>query len=142
VWHLKGDDDRASADLDRALAVDPGNSSAWTARGNLFLTHSHWADAINAYDKVLAADPGRLEAYVNRGTTYARLADYNHAISDFDAALRLGGRAAELFADLGLVQMQTGNYGAAIVNFRFRACDCARRREDPVQPRNRETEKC
>ncbi len=79
----------AFADLDRAIALDPANSSAFRERSNAFRS-------THALDRALAdaAEAVRLDskdalAFDNRGNVFAEKGEYDRALRDYDAAVRL-----------------------------------------------------
>jgi protein O-GlcNAc transferase len=58
---------KARADARRALAADPGNSSAWRKLGDAMMRLKRYKKAIASYDRALALAPDRLPIWRKRG---------------------------------------------------------------------------
>lgn len=80
---------RAIADFDRALALDPAYASAYLLRGIAFSSLNEYQNAIENFDRALAPDSRNTFAYAHRAIAYRKLKNYEQAIADFDYALLL-----------------------------------------------------
>jgi tetratricopeptide (TPR) repeat protein len=78
---IKKDYDRALADHERAIKVDPKNPAAYMNRGNTYLAKQDYERAVADFDQAIKLNPKYAEAFFNRG-----IAKRNHG----DAA---GGEA-------------------------------------------------
>jgi tetratricopeptide (TPR) repeat protein len=80
-YEIKKDYDRALADHERAIKVDPKNPAAYMNRGNTYLAKQDYERAVADFDQAIKLNPKYAEAFFNRG-----IAKRNHG----DAA---GGEA-------------------------------------------------
>src|SRR5450755_915794 len=96
----KGDDDRAIADYDQALKLDPNYALAYNNSGNAHFLKKNYDRAIADYDQAIRIDPlpgvvaddrGRTSTnvYNNRGYAYFAKKDFARAIADYDRAVKV-----------------------------------------------------
>src|SRR5690606_26337158 len=71
-----GQYERAIADCDRALALDPNYALAYVNRGTMFGELGQHERAMLDYDRALALDPTFALAYVGRGRSYGALGEH------------------------------------------------------------------
>ena len=108
LYAAQGDYDRAVADCDRIIQIDPNFAEAYLHRGLALLARGEPGRAVKDFDRVLALNQpdamtfeGRLstryaELYQARGDARAQLGDAAGAKADHDQAARL--RAGEIEA--------------------------------------------
>src|SRR5438034_1100106 len=99
VWMEKKEHDKAIADFDYALQINPNDSSALTNRGLAWAAKNArgiaWSGkkdhekAIKDYDAALAINPKSAIVYFNRGISRKATKDYGKAIQDYDESIRL-----------------------------------------------------
>lgn len=92
AYARRGDLDRAIADYNRAIRIDPKSAPFYYNRGN---AHSRKGDidrAIADYTQTIQLDPAYGAAYRDRGFAYETKGDSKHAIADFTQAIQLIGR--------------------------------------------------
>jgi tetratricopeptide (TPR) repeat protein len=80
---------RAIADFDRALALDPSYASAYLLRGIAYSSLSAYQHAIENFDRTLALDSRNTLAYAHRAIANRKLKNYEQSLADFDRALIL-----------------------------------------------------
>jgi tetratricopeptide (TPR) repeat protein len=80
TYAAHGDLDRAAADFDRALALDPADIAALRGRGNL---HFNMKDYDRLSSTTTRPMPTSRRSFEYRGRAYAARHDYVHAIADF-----------------------------------------------------------
>ena len=68
----KGEYDRALADLDKALGLDPKSAPALTARASIYLANGELDRAIADYDTAIQIDPGKWERLPRPGQRSSR----------------------------------------------------------------------
>jgi tetratricopeptide (TPR) repeat protein len=83
------DAQKAGADYDRAVALDPANATNIVIRGNLHGLAGDDAEALKAYEKALALNPNMAEALGARGSVRVRREQYDAGIADLERALAL-----------------------------------------------------
>ena len=79
----KGDYDRAIADYNKALELDPKDATAYNNRGFTYDNKGDYDKAIADYDAAIRLNPEYARAYNNRGFTYDKKGDYDRAIADY-----------------------------------------------------------
>ena len=75
--------DRAIADYDKALKLDPAFASAYDSRGVTYSIKGEYDRALADSNKALELDPAFASAYINRGLIYNKQHKYNEAVADF-----------------------------------------------------------
>ena len=88
AYYDKGDDDRAIADFNEAIRLDPKFAYAYSSRG---LAYDHKGDSPRQ-PRLQRGDPARSKyapAYSNRGNAYYQKGDNDRAIADYNEAIRL-----------------------------------------------------
>src|SRR5215510_9047323 len=63
AWRSKGDNERAIADYDQAIRLDPKNAVAYYNRGNAWWGKGDLDRAIADYDQAIGLDPKDTAAY-------------------------------------------------------------------------------
>lgn len=113
--------DRAIADFDAAIQVNPKYSIAYYNRG---IAHSELGDldrAIADFDKAIELDPDDPDALDQRGVAFFELRDYGRAIADYDEAVRLDPEFAAAYYHRGIaygaiaeLELGTADYNKAL----------------------------
>ena len=85
----KGEYDRALADLDKALGLDPKSAPALTARASIYLANGELDRAIADYDTAIQIDPGNGNAFLGRANAHRGKHDLERAKQDLEAVLRV-----------------------------------------------------
>ena len=120
----------ALADLDRAIALDGKNASAYRLRGDLTRQAGGNLDqAATDLGKAIALDPQDAEAYEQRGIVRTSQRKLAAAIADYDQAIRLRPDYAQAFSDRGVTYYLGGDNDKAVRDY-----DIALRL-DPNRPR-------
>jgi tetratricopeptide (TPR) repeat protein len=83
--------DKAMADFDAAVRVDPTYPFAYDNRGDVWRMRGQFDRAIVEYNEALRRDPGFISAYVNRGMAFQLMGNKRSAKADFDAVLSMPG---------------------------------------------------
>ncbi|MGD8254129.1 MAG: tetratricopeptide repeat protein, partial [Syntrophobacterales bacterium] len=106
----KGQYDRAIADDNKAIEINPGCAQAYTNRGLTFASKRQYDQAISDYNKAIELNPRLAQTYYNRGLAYSQgKAQYAQAISDFTRAIEINPRYAAGYKGRGLNYMILGN---------------------------------
>ena len=82
--------DKAMADYDEAIGLNPRYSEAYNSRGIVLNKLGRFGEAMADYGRAIASDPGNTKCYVNRGFLYLKVKQIGPAISDFRKACELG----------------------------------------------------
>ena len=86
----KGDHDRAIADYDEAIRLDPKDAMAYhESRHRLARQEGATIARSPTIYEAIRLDPKDRLAYLNRGNAWHAKKDFDHAIADYDEAIRL-----------------------------------------------------
>ena len=113
AWHEKGDDAKAAANLERAVALDPSDKTAWLNLGSLRLAARQLEPARDAFVKASALDPRSVDALSGLASIAFQRREYGQAEGLLQAALRVSPGNAEMQFHLALVKRAMGNPEAA-----------------------------
>jgi tetratricopeptide (TPR) repeat protein len=91
TWLLKGEPERAMADLNRAIALNRKLDEAWVNRGVAWFLKEDFAQAIADFDEALKLNPRLVEIYCSRGGAWLAQDKLAEAEADFARCRELGG---------------------------------------------------
>lgn len=109
--------DRALADFDKAVTLNPHNDRAWANRGRVFAITGDYRQALADMEKAVTLDPGNAENYLNRGIAIHKSGNNDAALRDFDTALQINPGMAEAFAERGNVRISMRDFERALQDF-------------------------
>jgi tetratricopeptide (TPR) repeat protein len=129
---------RAIADYDKAIQLNPNHVAAYYNRGTLYDQQSQYRLAIADYSQVISLVPNLASLYSAiynvlplvyklRGCAYGYLDEYHNAIDDFDQVIKLDPNDAKIYAARGLLNISLGNLPSNSCNDFIKACqlgDC------------------
>jgi tetratricopeptide (TPR) repeat protein len=81
--------DRAIADYNKAIELDPRYAAAYNNRGYVYRQKGELDRAIADYSKAIELDPNDFRAYNNRGHAYRQKGELDRAITDFNKTIAL-----------------------------------------------------
>jgi tetratricopeptide (TPR) repeat protein len=110
----KGDLDRALADLDEAVRLDPKDVETRRVRGFLRLMLGAYGRAVAELSEAIALDPDDLSLVVGRGLARARNRDDDGAITDCGNAVQKKPDSSGAHGCLGYAHNDKGEYDRAI----------------------------
>ena len=111
------DYNRAIADYNQALKLDPNYVSAYYSRGNVYYNLKDYDRAIAEYNQALKLDPNYVNAYNGRGNVYYDLKDYDRAIAEYNQALKLDPNYVSAYHNRGNVYYNLKDYDRAIADY-------------------------
>jgi tetratricopeptide (TPR) repeat protein len=88
-YEIKKEFDKAIADHDQAIKVDPKNWAAYNNRGNAYAGKGDYDHAIADYDTAVKLNPKYAEAFYNRGLAKRKKGDATAADADIAQAKEL-----------------------------------------------------
>lgn len=86
----KGDIDRAIADYNEAIRLNPNNGLAFNERALAYEAKGDFDRALADLNEAVKLDSGNADIHYNRGNLLMKTGDLDHAIADFNEAIRLG----------------------------------------------------
>ncbi|MCO5168949.1 MAG: tetratricopeptide repeat protein [Planctomycetes bacterium] len=107
----------ARVDLDRAVALDPSDPVAWSARAGLYFEEQVWALAAAELDRALAIDPERSSDLGERAFALAHVETaHDRALADAERALELDPFDARAYTARGYVRNARGDIPGALAD--------------------------
>jgi tetratricopeptide (TPR) repeat protein len=113
---LNGDLDRAIADYDTAIRLDPKQARAYNTRGWAYIEKREFDRAITDLDQAIRLDPKLAGAFNNRGWAYIGKRDYDRAITDLNESIRLDPTFAPAFNLRGWARNEKRDTAAALAD--------------------------
>jgi tetratricopeptide (TPR) repeat protein len=118
--HL-GEHEKALADFDQAIKLDPGFAMAYRARGAVYWEQERWEEAARDYSKAIELEPSNAGAYWGRGDVYTQLGKLEEALQDYNKAIELKPddfgaylKRGNTYYRLGQFEMALPDYSKAI----------------------------
>jgi tetratricopeptide (TPR) repeat protein len=109
--------ERALADYDRAIALDPNDATAYSNRGNTHHALQQYAQALADFDRALVLDFNYATAYYNRGNTHHALQQYAQALANYDQAIALDPDDVKAYYNRGVTHKALQQYERALADF-------------------------
>lgn len=78
--------------LEKELAANPQNATAWAQLGNIYFDTHQFQKAIDAYQKSLAINPQNADVLTDMGVMFRRNGQPQKAIESFDRAIQVDPR--------------------------------------------------
>jgi tetratricopeptide (TPR) repeat protein len=117
AYHDQGDNDRAIADYNEVIGLDPEFAAAFLGRGVAYSDKGDNDRAISDFSEVIRLDPKLAKAFLSRGIAYGDKGDNDRAIADFSEAIRLDPKDAVAFVGRGGVFSYKGDFERAIADY-------------------------
>ena len=117
AYVTKGDYDKAIADFDQVIELQPNHDAAHNARGSAYVAKGEYDKAIADYDQAIELLPDLAEVYNSRGGAYYSKGDYDQAIADYDQAIALQTDDAQAYYSRGGAYYSKGDYDKAIEDY-------------------------
>jgi Tfp pilus assembly protein PilF len=109
--------DRALADYNRALALNPNMVEALTNRGTVLARMGDYTGAMRDFDAAIRTNPRYAQAYKNRGVALSQLKRYEEAIADFRKLLELTPGDAAITSEIGVSYLRLDRPQEALAEF-------------------------
>jgi TolB-like protein len=104
----------ASADLERAVALAPGDENARRRHATLLASLGRLSEGLESAKLAVALDPVSAEANYTLGQLYNQLGDYGLARQAFEKALESAPHHSLAMRDLGFTELLDGHPGKAL----------------------------
>jgi tetratricopeptide (TPR) repeat protein len=113
VWKEKGDFDRALADCNEVISLDPGYAAAYASRGDIWRLKGDLDQALNDQDQAIRLSPESIVFYIHRGDLLRYKGDLKRAVAAYDQALRLDPDYIPALYGQGLTYEKMGDLARA-----------------------------
>jgi len=117
AYRKKQQFDRAIADFDSALELDPKYAWAMGSRGQTYRQKGEFDRAIVDLTKAIELDPKLNWVLANRGEAYRRKGEFDKAIADLTKAIQRDPKYSWAIANLAETYRQKGAFDKAIAAF-------------------------
>lgn len=104
----KGEVDKAIADFDEAIKLEPKSANAYNNRGTVKNEKGDADGAIEDFNVAIKHNARYASAYFNRANALAAKGDSAGAIKDYDTAIRLNRRNVNAYIARGALQLASG----------------------------------
>lgn len=101
AYEGKNQYDKAIADYDKALTINPTYPEALVNRGNVYVLKNELGFAIADYTHALELDSLNAEAYFRRANVRYLEGEYEAALADYNEALEIDSTHAEIYFNRG-----------------------------------------
>src|SRR5579872_1001954 len=116
IWDEKHEYDKAIADFDEAIRLDPQSSTAFRRRGHVWTDKQEYEKAIADFDEAVRLDPNDARGYFGRGRVWFEKKAPEKALADLTEAIRLDPLCPTTFLRRGRVWSDMAEYGKAIAD--------------------------
>lgn len=114
IWHSRGELDKAIADFDKAIQIDPTFAVAYGNRGMAWGDKGDNDKAIADYTEAIRLDGTVSAAYYGRGCIWHSMGQYDKAIADYTQTIRIDRNDASAFYNRSLAWKRKGESGKAL----------------------------
>jgi TPR repeat protein len=111
-----GDFNKAIADFNEAIRLDPNNEDAYCGRGKVYEKIGDINKALADYNEAIRLNPNYVGAYSFRGGVYEKKGDLDNAIADYTMATRYPNDAVPYW-NRGNVYRKKGDTDKAIADY-------------------------
>jgi tetratricopeptide (TPR) repeat protein len=120
AWKQKGEADKAIADFDEAIRLDPNNSLALRVRGATWANKDDYAKALADFNEAIRVDPYNVDALNHRasfmaGSKHAEFRNGQQAVADATRACELTDwKVSRYLGTLAAAYSTQGDFDAAL----------------------------
>jgi tetratricopeptide (TPR) repeat protein len=117
-YYEQGELDKAVAEFEKALALDPDDAEAHRNLGTAYGEQGRWEEAAAAYEKAIELAPDFGEAYGDLAAAYFNLGKLAEAVAAGEKGIELDPNYAMAYNNLGVVYGAQGDLDRAITLLR------------------------
>lgn len=114
AYAMKDNSERAIADYNQAIELDPQDAEYHTTRGDAYLDEGQLDRALADFNRALELDPYDTEAMTGRGEVYVEKGDLERAIADFSMAIKYEQKHGEAYAGRAAALLKAGKAADAL----------------------------
>jgi len=100
AYQLKRDFDRAIADFDQVIALNPNIAMAFNNRGLIYFDKRDYNKAIADFDQAIAIDSHVVFFFNNRGNAYRNSKQFDQALADYERAVEIDSKFVPVLNNL------------------------------------------
>jgi len=109
VYDYQRDFDRAIADLDVAIRLDPDSVAAYQNRAASYRNKGQLDRALADLNRAAQLDPQDARTFLSRGVIYFKLGETKRSIADYDNSLRLNPNFVASLYGRGVAKLKLGD---------------------------------
>jgi tetratricopeptide (TPR) repeat protein len=109
--------DKAIADYDQAIELDPTNPEVYYARGYALRLQREYDKAIADYGRAITLSPADAAPYTGRSIAWVEKQEYAKALADCNKAIELDPTSAMVYTNRGVVWRKQQEYGKALADY-------------------------
>ncbi len=113
IYSHKGRPDKAIGYFEKAIDLNPHNTTALYNLANIYLREGNAQTAVQLYERALDINPDFVQVYINMGVSLYEVEDYEKAAQSFEKALKLGARTPAVYRNLANAYQALGEYEKA-----------------------------
>ena len=117
AFRQKNELDRALADHDQAIKLDPKLAGAFQQRALTWQKKNDLDRAIADFDQAIKLDPKNALFLTERGVAYRQKGDPDRAIADYNEALRIDPKFANAYSSRGYAYRQKADHDRAMADY-------------------------
>ncbi|MGY3532705.1 caspase family protein [Bradyrhizobium sp. USDA 4452] len=106
AWHNKGDLEKAKADYDQSIAINPSFAPSYGQRAKVYLQNQDYDRALSDFDQAIRLKPaGPFSAgwFNNRAELFVATGDYDRALADYGTSIELDPNSWYAYVNRALV---------------------------------------
>ncbi len=116
-WNRKPDYDRAIADYDQALQLDPDYGYVYGNRGRAWYSKNNLDRALADLNDAIRINPKNAIEYNSRGNVWKDKGDLDKAMADYNQAIRFDSKFAIAYYNRGVAWGSQGNDDRAMADY-------------------------
>jgi serine/threonine protein kinase len=114
---VKGEYDRAIADLTRSVKLDPSRADYFAELASAFHNKGDYENAISNFKTAIKLDRNNAEYYLLLGNACHSRGDYESAIGNYEQAIKFNPNRADYYWQRGNSYYDKGDYKRAVSDF-------------------------
>jgi tetratricopeptide (TPR) repeat protein len=114
LWQLAAKVEKALADFDAAIRLDPGLADSHAEKAAIFVEKQEFDKALEEYQAAVRLDPERSEYYIQRGHCRLLKQQPDQALADLNQAIRLDAENPDAFYHRAVVLSRRNLPGQAL----------------------------
>lgn len=112
----KGEFEKAAADYDEAIKINPRNAMAYVYRAGSLDNRGESDDALKDYAEAIRINPREYFAYCYRGVAFFRQGEIENALTDFAKAIEMNPTRPDAYVCRARLRLHRKDYPGAIAD--------------------------